>query len=703
MNRKFLRGGIMEIITNRRLRKTVKYVRAFLFIGSFILAVFLIFYIGIFLYAKILDPPPLAVPQASIYLADDGTVIGESDNGQKRYWVPIENISPELIQATLAVEDIRFYDHHGFDYKRIVGALLADMKAMGKVQGASTITQQYARNLFLSHEKTWKRKLLEAFYTIRLELNYSKEEILEGYLNTIYYGKGAYGVQAASQYYFGKDARDLSLAEAAILAGIPKGPNIYSPLVSYEKAKQRQKTVLQLMTKHHFISQKEMEEAANEKLTFIGQHSNEKTKIAPYFQDVVKTILKNHLGIDERMIALGGLKIYTTLNIKQQKIAEKQMEKYIANESDIQVAFISMEQKNGHVKAMIGGRNYEESSFNRAIQAIRQPGSTFKPLLYYAAIENGFTPATTMRSEQTTFRFQDNRPDYTPRNYKDAYANGEITMLQALALSDNIYAVKTHLFLGMDTLIETAKKFGITTKLEKVPSLALGTSGVRVLEMANAYSMLANGGKKISPVFIQKIEDAQGNIIYKHNYKPEQWLDEKSAFVTAHMMTGMFDRKLNGYASVTGSPMIDKKTREYAGKSGSTNTDNWMIGFSPQLVTAVWTGYDEGKTIDKTQEKTYAKNIWIHFMEEALQDEPKETFRPPKGTVGVLIDPENGKLATEDCPKARLTYFVSGTEPTEYCFTHIGEDFEKDKEERKQEKGEKGKFPWYRKIFQWAP
>lgn len=693
----------MEVIPNRRFRKTVKYVRAFLFIGSFILAAFLIFYIGILIYAKILEPPPLAVPQASIYLADDGTVIGESDNGQKRYWVPIEDISPDLIQATLAIEDIRFYNHHGFDFKRIAGAILADVKAMGKVQGASTITQQYARNLFLSHEKTWKRKFSEAFYTIRLELNYSKEEILEGYLNTIYYGKGAYGAQAASQYYFGKDANELSLAEAAILAGIPKGPNIYSPLVSYEKAKQRQKTVLKMMNKYKFISKGEMNEAINEKLAFNGKHSNNNPNIAPYFQDVVQSILKNSLGIDERMIALGGLKIYTTLNIEQQKMAEKLIDKYISNESDIQTALVSMDQKNGHVKAMVGGRDYNESSFNRAIQAIRQPGSTFKPFLYYAAIENGFTPGTTMRSEETTFRFQDNRPEYTPRNYKDAYANGEITMLQALALSDNIYAVKTHLFLGMDTLMETAKKFGITTKLERVPSLALGTSGVRLLEMANAYSMLANGGKKISPVFIQKIEDAQGNIIYKHKSKPEQWLDEKSAFVTAHMMTGMFDKKLNGYASVTGSQMIDKMTREYAGKSGSTNTDNWMIGFSPQLLTAVWTGYDEGKTINKTVEKTYAKNIWIHFMEEVLKNEPKETFQPPKGTVGVFIDPVSGKLATENCPNARLTYFVEGTEPTEYCFTHIGSESEEKKQEQKQKKEKKGKLPWYRKIFQWAP
>lgn len=687
-------------MTDHRFRRTMKYLRALLILGSIALALSIIFYVGILIYAKILGPPPLAVPQSSLYFSDDGTLIGESHNGQKRYWVELEDISPDLVDATLAIEDKSFYDHHGFDFKRIAGAALADLKAMAKVQGASTISQQYARNLFLEHDKTWKRKLLEAFYTIRIEMNYTKHEILEGYLNTIYYGEGAYGIQAASQFYFGKNAADLSLAEAAMLAGIPKGPSFYSPLASMEKAKERQKLILTMMKKDKMITSQEAEAASNAGLEINGEHTHSVTKVAPYFQDAVKSALKNVLQLDERTIELGGLRVYTTLDINQQEIAEKNIERLIAKDSEIQVGFVAMNPKNGHVKAMVGGRSYEESPFNRATQAVRQPGSTMKPFLYYKAIEQGFTPSTTMRSELTTFRFDDHQPEYTPHNYNNLYADKEITMAQAIALSDNVYAVKTHLFLGEDALVETAKRLGISTKLQEVPSLALGTSGVRVVEMANAYSHFANGGKKVDPVLITRVEDHKGEVIYEHKTEDEAVLRPEAAFVTTHMMTGMFDRKLNSYTSVTGNTVINDLSRIYAGKSGSTNTDNWMIGFTPQLVTAVWTGYDQGSPIERVAEKGYAKNIWVHFMEEALEDEPIKNFKAPKGTVGVYINPENGKLATKDCPVHRLSYYVAGTEPTEYCTDHIldGEDAH----EKEPTKKKKEKVPWYKKLFQWG-
>ena len=244
----------MEIMTDQRFRKTIKYFRALLIISLVAFSIVFLLFIGIFTYAKILGPPALAVPQSTLYYGDDGSVIGESHNGQKRYWVKLNQISPYLIDATISIEDQNFHEHNGFDFKRIGGAVLADIKAMAKVQGASTITQQYARNLFLEHDKTWSRKLHEAFYTIRLEMNYTKEEILEGYLNTIYYGYGAYGVQAASQFYFGKNASELNLAEASMLAGIPKGPGIYSPLVSLEKAEQRRKVILKAMKENGVIN-----------------------------------------------------------------------------------------------------------------------------------------------------------------------------------------------------------------------------------------------------------------------------------------------------------------------------------------------------------------------------------------------------------------------------------------------------------------
>ncbi|MEH7303625.1 transglycosylase domain-containing protein [Neobacillus drentensis] len=688
----------MEIMTDQGFRKTIKYLRAVIFISLIGMVCMLILFLGILAYAKILGAPPLAVPQSTLLFADDGTLIGESNSGQKRYWSRLKDISPELVDATISIEDKNFYEHHGFDFKRIAGAVLADVQAFAKVQGASTITQQYARNLFLEHDKTWTRKLHEAFYTIRIEMNYSKKEILEGYLNTIYYGNGAYGVEAASQYYFGKKAADLTLAEASMLAGIPKGPGIYSPLASMEHAKSRQAIILKSMVTNHYITKKEAIDAAMRPVTIVGSHNKQKVKVAPYFQDAVRNALKNQLHLDERTIALGGLKVYTTLNRKQQEAAESQVHKYVANLSEIQVGLVAMDPKNGYVKAMVGGRDYEKSPFNRAVQAIRQPGSTIKPLLYYAALEQGFTPSSTMRSEFTTFHFDDGQPDYTPHNFNNKYADGEITLAQALAVSDNIYAVKTHLFLGEDTLIETAKKFGLSSKMAHVPSLALGTSGVRVIEMANAYSLLANGGKKVSPTLITRVEDYNGNVIYEKQEENEKVLDPAKAYVMTQMMTGIFDSKLNGYAKVTGSTVINDITRPYAGKSGSTETDSWMIGYSPQLVTAVWAGYDMGKPIELVAEKTYAKNIWANFMEEALKGKPVKAFKAPKeGVTGVYVDPTNGKLATKDCPVRRFTYFVTGTEPTEYCTEHL-KNHESVPEKHKGAK----KLPWYKKIMPWS-
>ncbi|MCM3586833.1 PBP1A family penicillin-binding protein [Mesobacillus maritimus] len=689
----------MEIMTDQRFRKTAKLFRAVLFIGMILAAVLFLIYFSILIYAKILGPPALAVPQSTIYMADDGSMIGESHTGQKRYWVPIQDISSDLVKATVSIEDRNFYEHRGFDYKRIAGALLADLKAMAKVQGASTITQQYARNLYLSHDKTWKRKLTEAFYTIRLEMNYSKKEILEGYLNTIYYGNGAYGVQAASLYYFGKDAKDLSLAESAMLAGIPKGPSTYSPLANQEKAEKRQEIILQAMETKGFIDSSTADKAAAERLTLVGKHPTGNLGQAPYFQDAVQNELKYNLNIDDRTIALGGLRVYTTLNLEHQKTAEEMVEKHLLQDTNIQTGFISMNPKNGHVTSMIGGRDYESSPFNRAVQAVRQPGSTFKPLLYYAALEQGFTPTTMMKSELTTFRFENGKTEYTPHNFNNKYANDDITMAQALALSDNVYAVKTHLFLGEDVLVDTAKRFGLTTKMAEVPSLALGTSGVKVIEMAAAYSLFANGGKYVEPVLIERVENHNGEVIYEHDdHSGDRILKPELASVMNHMLTGMFDPKLNGYSSVTGISMVDEMSRPYAGKSGSTNTDSWMIGYTPQLVSAVWTGYDKGRPIETSTEQVISKNIWFNFMEKALKDEPAVNFPTTKGTVGVYINPENGKIASKNCPVKRLTYFKDGTEPQEYCTDHL-EDGEHPVEHEKQPAKEQDKKPWYKRIF----
>ncbi|QGQ48382.1 transglycosylase domain-containing protein [Metabacillus sediminilitoris] len=684
----------MDVITPRRIRITLKTIRAITFISLLLLIFFSTVVLSIVLYAKWQGPPSLTVPQSTIIYASDGSKIGELHNGQKRYWVNLDDISEHVLQATIAIEDRSFYDHHGFDYKRIAGAALADLRAMAKVQGASTITQQYARNLFLQHEKTWQRKAMEAFYTIRLEQNYSKDEILEGYLNTIFYGHGVYGIEAAANYYFGKNASQLTLAEASMLAGIPKGPNLYSPYINQEKAKERQTIILKMMANEGYITEKQLDGALREKLVYTTKEEKVQKGMAPYFQDAVMSSLAMDLQMDEDILKTKGLKIYTTLDPDMQKIAEEIVASSIEKKSDIQAGFVAMDPKTGYVKALIGGRDYEKSPFNRATQAKRQPGSTIKPLLYYTAINNGFTPSTEMMSEPTTFSYDDGKATYKPSNYNDYYANDFITMLQAIALSDNIYAVKTHMFLGMDKLVKSGEQFGLDTKIKKVPSAALGTSPIRLVDIVNAYGMLGNGGKKIEPAFVTKVEAANGDVIYKAEKNKEQILNEQAAFVTTHMMTGMFDPKLNGYTSVTGQSIANTLTRDYAGKSGSTSTDSWMIGFSPQIVAGVWTGYDKGKSIDLVQERGYSKTIWARFMEKALEDESVKAFRPPDGLVGVYINPASGKLATKECPEKRLTYYVEGTEPTEYCTEHSTE-MPKEKESKQKEDS------LFDKLFKW--
>ncbi|WP_242221840.1 transglycosylase domain-containing protein [Bacillus cereus group sp. BfR-BA-01380] len=685
----------MEVTANE---KQAKYMRLFL---TALLSCVLFFVFTIFillLVAKILGPPPVAVPQTTIFYANDDSVMGQSHGAQERYNVSLDHISPYVREATLSIEDQRFYKHHGFDLKRIGGAVIADIKAMGKVQGASTITQQYARNLYLDHDKTWKRKLLEAMYTIRLEVNYNKNDILQGYLNTIYYGHGAYGIEAAARLYFNKNAKDLNLAEASMLAGIPKGPSLYSPYLHKSRAQERQALILNEMVEQGYITKKEAAVAKQEQLSFAPLEKEEVAEIAPYFQDAVQASLINDAGLDEQTVSRGGLRVYTTLDPKLQTIAESTVNETIPSTTDIETAIVSMNPKTGEVMSLVGGRDYKKSQFNRATQAYRQPGSTFKPFLYYAALEQGFTPATRLKSEHTVFTLGDGVSKYNPTNYKNYYADDFITMMQAIAVSDNVYAVKTHLFLGEESLVKTAKQFGITSSLKDVPSLALGTSPVKPLEMVNAYSMLANGGKQVKPTFIRRVVDHDGNILYDAHLENKQILDENNAFVMEEMMTGMFNKKLSSYASVTGQNLIPKLSRTYAGKSGSTETDSWMIGFTPELVTSVWVGYDKQKTISNPAEQVYAKNMWAAIMEQGLEETPKQDFKKPANVVALNINPENGKIATKGCPVSVKMYFVKGTEPTEYCMDHIDE---KDEFQAVLKEKEKNKPSWWKKYFPW--
>ncbi|ASN04026.1 transglycosylase domain-containing protein [Virgibacillus necropolis] len=653
---------------------------------------------GIYLTSFLMGPPPLKAEQNTIYYSAADKVIGEEKGAESRYWVELDEMSPYVKKAILAIEDQEFYQHNGFDYSRIAGAVLKNLENMSLSEGASTLTQQYARNLYLSFEKTWTRKLKEAFYTVRLEMYYSKDELLEGYLNTIYYGHGAYGIEAASRYFFSKSADELTLAEAAMLAAIPKGPTYYSPFNNLENATRRQKQILYEMKEQEAISEEEYYLATHAKLNYAEPSEHIKKVVAPYFQDTVLLEAANKLELDREKIRSGGYKIYTTLNVGMQQKLEKEVSETINPASDIQIGAIGMDPENGAIRALVGGRDYSESKFNRAIQAKRMAGSTFKPFLYYTALTHGYTPATMLMSKPTAFELSDGQV-YQPSNYNGYYAYKPITLAQALALSDNVYAVKTSLFLGVDKLVDSARKFGIDSKLPPVPSLALGTASVSVEDMVTGYGILANGGEQIKSHTIRKIVDRNGNIVYESpKEEGKQLLDKETTFILTDLMKGMFDHSLDGYMSVTGSLVADSITRDYAGKSGTTASDSWMIGFSPNLVTGVWNGYDDNRDLVKTEENRYAKKIWAGFMDAAHQELPKADTDVPDGVVGAWIDPVSGGVATSYCPNGTLMYFEKGNVPAKHCEEHLPEDGDGKNKEKEPAKDEhkKGVFE---KIF----
>lgn len=641
-----------------------------LFISSII---FGLFCLGIVLLTSyLLGPPDISTDFMTVLYDGNGEKI-ENENNENKY-VELDQISPYLIDATILAEDKHFYEHHGFDFRGILRAVIKNIQSSRLKEGASTITQQYARNLYLTHEKTWIRKLKEAFYTIRLEMFYSKDEILTGYLNSIYYGHGAYGIESASHVYFDKSVSDLTIAEAAMLAGIPKGPTYYSPFNNEENAFNRQQFILTLLVDEQIITEADYYTAKQEKLEFAEPHIVAST-FAAYFEDVVLKEAQQILHGEEESILTGGYKIYTTLDSDLQRETENSIKKQVDDSSNIEIGVISMEPESGAILSLVGGREYKTSTFNRAIDAKRMVGSSFKPFLYYAALENGYTPTTMLLSEPTSFVLEDEHV-YNPSNYNGYYAYKPISLAQAIALSDNIYAVKTNLFLHPKEVIATTRKFGITSDLPNVPSLALGSASISLVEMVNAYGVLANGGNEVEHYTIEKMINQQGKVIYERNEtEQKQVLDPNKTFILTHLMTGMFDRRLNGYMEVTGSSIIDKLSHSYAGKSGTTDTDNWMIGFSPSIVTGVWTGYDDNEPIQKMDEKAIAKNVWADAIE-AAHDPNDDTikFHVPKGVVKKIIDPETGLLATTDCDISVAMYFEKGTEPTQYCTDHLPEN-----------------------------
>lgn len=697
---------------------------------------------------------------------------------ERRIVVPLSNIPQVMIDAFISAEDARFLKHKGIDFFSIVRAFLKNIEAGTIVQGGSTITQQVTKSFFLTPERNYSRKIKEAILAYRIDKTFTKKEILFLYLNQIYLGHGAYGVEAASENYFGKPVKELNLSECSILAGLPQAPSRYSPFRYPEKAKQRQIYVLNRMVAEGYITNIQATEAINAKLD-IKPRRNWFIKEAPFYTEHIRRYIEKKYGPDT--LYREGLKIYTAVNIDMQKTARAEIEKglksldkrqgyrgplnHIAMEEieefsqeiqneldkdpvtqgkivtgivisidninntatvrmgnaqgiikiadmrwarkpdtavpyyecriehpgnvlkigdiilskikgkaadsdiwelaleqkpDVQAALLCIENETGLVKAMIGGMDFRESQFNRATQSRRQPGSAFKPIIYAAALDKGYTPASMIIDSPIVF--QDTERDFTwkPKNYGEKFY-GPTLFRDALAKSRNVVTIKILMDIGIDYIIDYAGKLGITSKLSRDLSLALGSSGVSLLEMVKTYSVFANSGYLVEPVFITKIIDRDGNIIEEIKPEKKKVIDENTAYIMTSLLesvikhgTGRRVRALN---------------RPAAGKTGTTNNlhDAWFVGYTPRYITGTWVGFDDVNCLGKSETGSRAASpIWLGFMKKILKNKPVGVFNVPEGVVFSKIDAETGLLPSSESKKTIFECFKDGTVPTEY-------------------------------------
>ena len=623
----------------------------------FLFISFVVILVGLYTYAY-LSPKLDLKTSGSLYLYDNkGELLYQGSRSNE--WANLEDINENLINAVIAVEDKNFYNHHGFDYLRIAKAMATNIKKKSIVQGASTISQQYIKNLYLDFDKTWKRKIEEAFLTLELEVHYDKNDILEGYLNTINYGQGNMGIVNAASYYFNKKPSELSLEEAIILAGIPKNPGNYNPVSNYDAAIKRAWVVAKAMLNNNYIDEETYNSLFQNKMEIYGQVKNNNLQMIMYYQEAVLNELSSIKEVPYSLVNAGGLKIYTNLDLEMQKNMEENILSNKVND-DLQVASVIVDPNTGAVKALTGGMDYAKSQYNRALKSKRQVGSTMKPFLYYAALENNMTMSSTFRSEETTFNLS-NGKTYTPGNAGNLYASKEITMAAALALSDNIYAIKTNLFLGIDKMIDVAKRTGIKTNLDEVASLPLGTSEINILDYATGYTTFASGGFKKDLYFIEKIEDLDGNILYEHESYDNLVINPNYTYILNEMMNTTTNDAYVDYTTPTALNIASSLTHKYALKTGSTNTDYWIVGYNKDALVMMWMGYDNNLNVDN-KVRNSAKKTWASTIEFALKDIDTSWYETPKNVVALPLDAVSGKV-TNDQNKAALYYYVKGTEP----------------------------------------
>ncbi len=655
-------------------------------------------------------------PSLTTYVYDINNQVIAEFSVEKRAMLPLSKIPVDMQNAVIAMEDRNFFRHWGISPRGIMRAQLRNIVAHRRAAGGSTITQQLSRGIFLKPEKSYVRKIKEIVLALQIERNFSKPEILALYLNQIFFGHGVYGVQSASKLYFGKDVGEMTLGECALLTGLIPSPGNYSPFVSPETARHRRVLVLQRMKAEGFITDKEAEAAAAEPIP--SEKSTLFTSHAAYFVEYVRQQLEPKYGVAQ--LWKGGMKIYTTLDLAMQVPAEEIMEKHLAKydqdaaksreaeaarqakeeggEKDedevarssaaLQGAFVIMDTRTGAIKAMIGGRNYRDSKFNRVTQAARQAGSTFKPFVWMAALMNGYTPASIVEDSPMAYyydgkdwRLLEGATDqyaidlaiqpfvgnkdfkiWVPNNY-DGKTEGLITVRRGLERSRNLSSIYLVTRVGPTLVADVGHRAGIKRNLEAVPSIGLGTSLVSPIEMASAFSTFANGGIHATPFGILKVTDNTGRVLEEAVPEETEAFSPQLSYVLVNMMKGVVQRGTGAYAS--------RLKRPIAGKTGTSqdSKDMWFIGMTPDLTAAAWMGYDDFMSLpmkDWTGGGTVVP-WWTEIMEAVLKDQPVRDFPVPDGIVFVTVDQESGKLALPTCKKKLLDAFIKGTEPKEFC------------------------------------
>jgi penicillin-binding protein 1A len=584
---------------------------------------------------------------------------------ENRTPVVFTDVPDMLVKALIATEDNKFYSHHGLDPRGIMRAMYRNIRAHRVLEGGSTLTQQLAKVLFLNPERSYSRKLKEMILALRIEQRYTKQEILSLYLNQIYFGSGAYGVGAASRIYFGKEAKDLNLAECALLAGLPRTPKYYSPFKAPQSALGRRAYVLNRMAATGVISRAQAEEA--KKAPLPVQASAKAGGSAPYFVEYVRQKVEERFG--SSILYSGGLNIYTSINDDLQNYAERAVAAGLLSiesrhkqqvKSPLQAALLAIEPASGRIRAMVGGRDFGKSQYNRAWQALRQPGSAFKPVIYAAALDRGFGASDILDDSPLTIKLDRNK-NWSPENFSRTY-QGAVTLRKALSQSLNVPTIRLLQKIGIDETILFAKKLGIKSTLTPYLSLALGSSDMTLAELTSVYSLFANHGIRIGPISILTITDSTGRVLYTNDVLPAQAIKPEIAYLTTDLLMGVIEDGTGWKARELGRPA--------AGKTGTTNDyrDAWFIGYTPSLVTGVWVGYDDQTSIGSRETGARAAlPIWLDFMKEAHADRPPEDFVAPESILFRQIDPRTGLLSTETCKQSVRRAFLPGTEPRQYC------------------------------------